>query len=1394
MTVTVTNVNEAPKVTGPAAVDFAENSSRAVATYTAANTEDDAPIVWAVGGTDARRFVISSAGVLTFKASPDFELPRDANQNNIYEITITASDGNLSAAVDVTVTVTNVNEAPTIAGLTTVDYAENSTSSVATYTAANPESDDSITWSVSGTDARRFVISSAGALTFKASPDFELPRDANQNNIYEITITASDGNLSAAVDVTVTVTNVNEAPTVTGPAAVDFAENATGAVATYTAANPESDDSITWSVGGTDARRFTINSTGVLTFKASPDFELPRDANQNNIYEITITASDGNLSAAVDVTVTVTNVNEAPTVTGSAAVDFAENATGAVATYTAANPESDDSITWSVSGTDARRFTINSTGVLTFKASPDFELPRDANQNNIYEITVSASDGNLSAAVDVTVTVTNVNEAPTVTGPAAVDFAENSSRAVATYTAANPESDDSITWSVSGTDARRFTISSAGALTFKASPDFELPRDANQNNIYEITITASDGNLSAAVDVTVTVTNVNEAPTVTGPAAVDFAENSSRAVATYTAANPESDDSITWSVSGTDARRFTISSAGALTFKASPDFELPRDANQNNIYEITITASDGNLTAVVDVTVTVTNVNEAPKVTGPAAVDYAENSTSSVATYTAANPESDDSIAWSVSGTDARRFTINSTGALSFKRSPDFELPRDANQDNIYEITVSVSDGNLSAAVDVTVTVTNVNEAPTVTGPAAVDFAENSSRAVATYTAAGPESVAWSVGGTDATRFAISSTGVLTFKASPDFELPRDANENNIYEITVSVSDGNLSAVVDVTVTVTNVNEAPTIAGLTTIGYAENATGAVATYTAANPEDDAPIVWAVGGTDARRFTINSTGVLTFKASPDFELPRDANQNNIYEITITASDGNLSAAVDVTVTVTNVNEAPKVTGPAAVDFAENATGAVATYTAANPEDDAPIVWAVGGTDARRFAISSTGVLTFKTSPDFELPRDANQDNIYEITITASDGNLTAVVDVTVTVTNVNEAPTVTGPAAVDFEENSSRAVATYTAANPESDDSITWSVGGTDARRFTINSTGVLTFKASPDFELPRDANQNNIYEITITASDGNLSAAVDVTVTVTNVNEAPKVTGPAAVDYAENSSRAVATYTAANPEDDAPIVWAVGGTDARRFTINSTGVLTFKASPDFELPRDANQNNIYEITITASDGNLSAEVDVTVTVTNVNEAPTVTGPAAVDFAENSSRAVATYTAAGPESVAWSVGGTDARRFVISSAGALTFKRSPDFELPRDANQDNIYEITIAASDGNLSAAVDVTVTVTNVNEAPTVTGPAAVDFAENSSRAVATYTAANPESDDSITWSVGGTDARRFAISSTGVLTFKASPDFELPRDANQNNIYEITVPPAMATSPPSWT
>ena len=128
---------------------------------------------------------------------------------------------------------------------------------------------------------------------------------------------------------------------------------------------------------------------------------------------------DGSDSAMV--TITVTNVNEPPVlmlegdepvtppvtptvvVTGDDAVDYEENGTGAVATYTStiATP------TWSLLGVDGGDFSING-GVLSFSSSPDYEAPTDANNDNVYMVTVVASNGGGEVAnLAVTVTVTN---------------------------------------------------------------------------------------------------------------------------------------------------------------------------------------------------------------------------------------------------------------------------------------------------------------------------------------------------------------------------------------------------------------------------------------------------------------------------------------------------------------------------------------------------------------------------------------------------------------------------------------------------------------------------------------------------------------------------------------------------------------------------------------------------------------------------------------------------------------------------------------------------------------------------------------------------------------------------------------------------------------------------
>jgi uncharacterized repeat protein (TIGR01451 family) len=113
---------------------------------------------------------------------------------------------------------------------------------------------------------------------------------------------------------------VNEAPVITSngggaTAAQSIPENST-AVTTITTADPDANPQLTFSIaGGADAARFAINpTTGTLTFVAPPDFETPTDAGANNIYDVTVQVSDGSLVDQQAISVSVTDVNEAPTV------------------------------------------------------------------------------------------------------------------------------------------------------------------------------------------------------------------------------------------------------------------------------------------------------------------------------------------------------------------------------------------------------------------------------------------------------------------------------------------------------------------------------------------------------------------------------------------------------------------------------------------------------------------------------------------------------------------------------------------------------------------------------------------------------------------------------------------------------------------------------------------------------------------------------------------------------------------------------------------------------------------------------------------------------------------------------------------------------------------------
>ena len=226
-------------------------------------------------------------------------------------------------------------------------------------------------------------------------------------------------------------------------------------------------DTLTYLLGFTDAESFDIDTgTGQLKTKDALNFEA------KSSYTVIVSVRDSkdaagdadtDIDAVITVTIAVTNVNEAPVITNTATTaTFAENGTGTVVDFDATDVDAGTTLTWSVdAGADRSKFNIDSNGLLTFRTAPDYEMPTDAftspqtEGDNVYVVTVKVMDnhtGRLSDTHTVSVTVTNVNEAPEITNTATTaTFAENGTGTVATFAATDQDTSsaqNTLTWTV----------------------------------------------------------------------------------------------------------------------------------------------------------------------------------------------------------------------------------------------------------------------------------------------------------------------------------------------------------------------------------------------------------------------------------------------------------------------------------------------------------------------------------------------------------------------------------------------------------------------------------------------------------------------------------------------------------------------------------------------------------------------------------------------------------------------------------------------------------------------------------------------------------------------------------------------------------------------------------
>lgn len=264
--------------------------------------------------------------------------------------------------------------------------------------------DAGLTYSLTGDDAGLFDTSASGGLTFKAAPNFEAPADQGSNNIYNVTINISDGENTITQAATITVTNVNEAPTFSTANVASIAENSTS-VTTLVATDVDAGSTLSYSlVGGSDQAAFSLSGTA-LSLATAPNFEGPADANTNNVYEVTVRAGDGTNNADLAISVTVTGINEAPNSLAINNTKVDENAAigTVVGELSSTDPDASFTHSYVVPNTETN-FIVSGKNLITSSIF-DFE------KINSYKVPVIVTDeGNLNFLDTLTITINDLTE------------------------------------------------------------------------------------------------------------------------------------------------------------------------------------------------------------------------------------------------------------------------------------------------------------------------------------------------------------------------------------------------------------------------------------------------------------------------------------------------------------------------------------------------------------------------------------------------------------------------------------------------------------------------------------------------------------------------------------------------------------------------------------------------------------------------------------------------------------------------------------------------------------------------------------------------------------------------------------------------------------------------